>query len=245
MLDMIIDDIDRLTIQSINAKTDNSKILVPMAMLTIDELKRLLSEEEKRIIDWLFRLKFDLSNYNLPYIGLDEPTKDLIEIKSGADNHNLNNLMPVAISAHVSSPVFDSFNKLNESMSLSIGRTIIIESGYRSPACQALAFFRHLEIFSFDLNQTLRVVALPGYSQHGDIINTAIDVGLEVDVSEQAEECPFQDTFEYGWLANNANRFNFVLPYSENNGYGIIFEPWHWRYLKKKIDDRTDLGVLY
>lgn len=72
------------------------------------------------------------------------------------------------------------------------------------------------------------IVARPGTSEH--------NTGLAVDIvtpSFQRLIAAFAETDTAKWLAANAHRFGFVLryPHDKQDITGIIFEPWHFRYV--------------
>ena len=67
------------------------------------------------------------------------------------------------------------------------------------------------------------VILPPGTSEH--------NLGLCMDV------CNVYDSFvnqkEYTWLTENAYKYGFILRYpkGKEDVTGIVFEPWHWRYV--------------
>ncbi len=67
------------------------------------------------------------------------------------------------------------------------------------------------------------VVAVPGTSEH--------NLGLAVDFNSVEET--FEGTPQYLWLRANAEQFGFVLRYPKDKQSvtGIIYEPWHYRYV--------------
>ena len=75
------------------------------------------------------------------------------------------------------------------------------------------------------LEQITRASALPGYSEHHT--GRAIDIGTPG--SEPLSE-EFEKTPAYAWLTRRANEFGFSLSYPRGNSWGIMFEPWHWRF---------------
>ena len=111
-----------------------------------------------------------------------------------------------------------------------INSRLMVESGYRSPAHQAITFLTYLEKFAFDIKYVASGVALPGYSQHGDPINTAIDVINQGGIPTDEEPELFAHTPEYQWLLDRAADFDFHLSYPKRNEFGVKFEPWHWQY---------------
>ncbi len=67
------------------------------------------------------------------------------------------------------------------------------------------------------------VVAVPGTSDHG--------LGLAVDFNYLSPK--YENTKELTWLRNNAEEYGFVMRYPKNkeNVTGVIYEPWHYRYV--------------
>lgn len=70
-----------------------------------------------------------------------------------------------------------------------------------------------------------------GYSENG--------AGLSVDIVSASSG--FASTDEYKWLVNNAHKYGFVLRYPEDKTdiTGMIYQPWHWRYVG--IDVATEM----
>ena len=72
--------------------------------------------------------------------------------------------------------------------------------------------------------------ARPGFSEH--------QTGLVIDVDNfKLGYEQFESTKEFEWMQNNAYKYGFILRYPENkeNITGYIYEPWHYRYVGKKI----------
>ncbi|MDR0974911.1 MAG: M15 family metallopeptidase [Ruminococcus sp.] len=75
----------------------------------------------------------------------------------------------------------------------------------------------------------LESVALPGHSEH--------NAGLAADIMTPSytsmEDDGFKNTEEYEWLSKNAAKYGFILRYPEGkqNVTGIIYEPWHYRFV--------------
>ena len=72
------------------------------------------------------------------------------------------------------------------------------------------------------------VVAYPGTSEH--------QLGLAVDIvatDYQILDDKQADTQEAMWLRENCSRYGFILRYPEDKSEwtGVIFEPWHFRYV--------------
>lgn len=63
--------------------------------------------------------------------------------------------------------------------------------------------------------------------------------GLSVDIISAS--AGFASTDEYKWLTQNAFKYGFVLRYPDDKTdvTGMIFQPWHWRYVG--IDAATEM----
>ncbi|MBQ7860248.1 MAG: M15 family metallopeptidase, partial [Faecalibacterium sp.] len=72
------------------------------------------------------------------------------------------------------------------------------------------------------------VVTPPGCSEH--------NCGLAADINSPEYyplEEPFKNTKAYAWLCAHAEEYGFILRYPKDKEdiTGIIYEPWHWRYV--------------
>ena len=67
------------------------------------------------------------------------------------------------------------------------------------------------------------VVAAPGTSEH--------HTGLAIDFN--SVEDSFENTEQFKWLKKNAEDYGFVLRYPKGKEdiTGVIYEPWHWRFV--------------
>ncbi len=115
------------------------------------------------------------------------------------------------------------------------GVSLILQSGYRDYAYQQGLFERRTQKFLDEgysqaeaeaAAQT--IVAKPGCSEH--------QTGLAADiVTEQytALDSGFAKTDAYAWLVRYAPDYGFILRYPEERqaATGIVWEPWHWRYV--------------
>ena len=99
-------------------------------------------------------------------------------------------------------------------------------SGYRSHDYQ-LGIFERKRARGIELAQILEVNAAPGFSEHhsGD----ALDIGTP---GEPPAEESFEATSAFDWLRRHAARSGFAMSYPRGNPHGIVYEPWHWRYLR-------------
>ncbi len=104
-------------------------------------------------------------------------------------------------------------------------------SAYRSYERQKNNYNHLTETYMADYNlsreeaakKAATVILPPGTSEH--------NLGLCMDI------CNVYDSFvnqkEYTWLTENAYRYGFILRYpkGKEDVTGIVFEPWHWRYV--------------
>ncbi len=76
---------------------------------------------------------------------------------------------------------------------------------------------------------TLAEVALPGESEH--------NAGLALDIMSEEytsmEDDGFEDTEAFRWLDKHAHEYGFILRYPKGKQEitGIIYEPWHYRFV--------------
>lgn len=115
------------------------------------------------------------------------------------------------------------------------GVSIKCQSGFRDIEYQTGLFERKVErLMRTGLTeeearkQAATVVAVPGTSEHHT--GLAIDFTTE-GMSSLTEE--FAKTKAFAWLMENGYKYGFIMRYPEDKMHitGIIYEPWHWRYV--------------
>lgn len=104
-------------------------------------------------------------------------------------------------------------------------------SGYRSYAHQEWNYNNLTEVYmnQFGLNRAAAakkaatVILPPGTSEH--------NLGLAMDICNTLSS--FENTSEYAWLCKNAHKYGFILRYpkKDTKTTGVMFEPWHWRFV--------------
>lgn len=199
-----------------------------LATLTFKQLYALITTKEAKIIRQLLVLKPKGLGFLGPFVSMDEPPSNLISIKD--QKYIRDEEEKIIVNQYLPAEALRVFQQLADALRKDIGSTLMVESGYRSPACQAITFLTYLEMNNFNIKMTTTRVALPGYSQHGDPYNTAVDVINQDGIPTDENPLEFEKTKEYNWLSKNAQRFNFYLSYPRDNNQGVKFEPWHWRY---------------
>ncbi|MFN9165469.1 MAG: D-alanyl-D-alanine carboxypeptidase family protein, partial [Pseudanabaena sp.] len=51
----------------------------------------------------------------------------------------------------------------------------------------------------------------------------------------------FEKTPAFQWLQNNAAKYGFEMSFPPNNPQGVMYEPWHWRF----VGDDDSLATFY
>ena len=76
------------------------------------------------------------------------------------------------------------------------------------------------------------VVKRPGQSEHNT--GLAVDVGGSGNYSLSQD---FENTASFKWLYENCADYGFILrfPKGKEDVTGVIYEPWHYRYVGKKV----------
>jgi D-alanyl-D-alanine carboxypeptidase len=102
--------------------------------------------------------------------------------------------------------------------------SLIMISAFRSFSYQADLIRRKVS-FGQSVNEVLAILAPPGCSEHHT--GMACDIGT-MGCAPAEEE--FENTAAFEWLQANAINFGFSLSFPRDNGFGYIYEPWHWRF---------------
>lgn len=128
------------------------------------------------------------------------------------------------------------------------GLHIVVCSAYRSVQRQEQVFGDSMKdrvkagmSYWEAYEETVLNVAKPGTSEHA--------LGLALDlISNQYEELDERQetTAEARWLEENCAKYGFILRYppEKTNITGIIYEPWHYRYVGKEHAKKImELGI--
>lgn len=87
------------------------------------------------------------------------------------------------------------------------------------------------------------IVAKPGYSEH--------NTGLAADIVSQDYQIlddGFENTAQFEWLSQHAAEYGFILRYPKDKQdiTGIIYEPWHYRYVGKEYAQQiSESGLCF
>ena len=106
------------------------------------------------------------------------------------------------------------------------GLGLVINSSYRSYQDQENICNTFKDLYGE--GYVTKYVALPGFSEH--------QTGLAFDIGSTSSKI-FAESKEYEWMKENAYKYGFILRFTRSNAYitGFRSEPWHYRYVGKKI----------
>ena len=105
-----------------------------------------------------------------------------------------------------------------------------LASGYRCYNEQS--YLLSLKVQQVGYDQAVTIVAPPGTSEH--------QTGLCVDITDynrEYKDSSLEQTATYQWLAAHCTEYGFIVRYpasksgSADSVTGIIYEPWHFRYV--------------
>jgi D-alanyl-D-alanine carboxypeptidase len=104
------------------------------------------------------------------------------------------------------------------------GIAIVVLSGFRGVERQKALIEAKLSTGQA-IDEILKTVAAPGYSEH----HTGRAVDIAVPEQPTLTEA-FAETAAYQWLVSNGPTYGFSLSYPKGNPHGMSFEPWHWLF---------------
>ena len=106
------------------------------------------------------------------------------------------------------------------------GLSVFLSSGYRSYDTQSYLFNRKAAQYGEEVAET--IVARPGTSEH--------QTGLCCDITDRYYEMKdesLENTALYQWMSGHCHEYGFIVrfPKGREDVTGIIYEPWHFRYV--------------
>ncbi len=168
--------------------------------------------------------EFDKSSWNLLLINKQHPVPDDYTFTLGTIKGNMK------CDERIIEPLAQMFKAAADD-----GINLEVRSPYRDISRQEYLFDRKMKNY---INQgysyidaykeSSAVVTVPGASEH--------QIGISLDITSDTYSMlneGFEDTDAGRWLRDNSYKYGFILRYPKGKEdiTGIIYEPWHFRYV--------------
>lgn len=106
------------------------------------------------------------------------------------------------------------------------GLSVYLSSGYRSYDEQNYLYQR--KVAQYGETEAAKIVAPPGTSEH--------QTGLACDITDKyyaMKDSSLEKTALYQWMSQHCQEYGFIVRYPKDKEdvTGIIYEPWHFRYV--------------
>lgn len=112
--------------------------------------------------------------------------------------------------------------------------TLILSSAYRSQEYQDGLFQKKVNSDpSYGQNPFEEPVSVMPWNKSEHVTGMALDITVWEHLDLQED---FAQTEEYQWLIHNCWQYGFILRYPEDKEHitGVVYEPWHFRYVGKE-----------
>ncbi len=199
-----------------------------LATLNFDELYAPLMESERVFVRQFQKFDPIKAGLETTWHGIADGQIELTAVQK--QTFRKKGLPTVLPTQYVPTEVYHAYQVMMQAMEKDIGKKLYIESGYRSSAYQLYLFISYLQKHEYSVRETAHWNAFPGYSEHGDPKNQALDFINEEGISGENNPEAFAVLPEYRWLFQHAASYRFKLSFPKKNPKGIGFEPWHWHY---------------
>ena len=111
------------------------------------------------------------------------------------------------------------------------GLSVYLSSAYRDYANQSYLYNRKVEQDAGDEATAATIAAPPGTSEH----HTALTCD-STDQYYELKNSSLEDTALFQWMSQHCQEYGFIVRYPKDKEdvTGIIYEPWHFRYVGKE-----------
>ncbi len=111
------------------------------------------------------------------------------------------------------------------------GYSVVVNSSYRDYNTQKYLYERKVAQYGGDRAVAATIVAPPGTSEH--------QTGLCADIADQfysTKDRSLENTALFKWMKEHCAEYGFILRYPDGKQdvTGIMYEPWHFRYVGKE-----------
>ncbi len=199
-----------------------------LATLNFEELYQPLDENERALVGEFHHFDPIASGMKTTWHGIADGRVPLTAVRGQAIRKDGK---PFTVPTQYAPPeVYEAYQTMMRAMRKDLGKQLYIESGYRSSAYQLYLFIAYLQNHDYSVRETAHWNSFPGYSEHGDPRNQALDFINEDGISGENNPEAFAVLPEYRWLNEHAAKYEFKLSFPKKDPKGTGFEPWHWRY---------------
>lgn len=200
-----------------------------LATLSFDELYALLSDDERAFVREFQTFDPIQAGIQTRWQGIADGDVELVAVQNQVlQKDGQPFILPTQ---YVPPKVYRAYEEMMQAMQRDLGKRLYIESAYRSSAYQLYLFLFYMKNHDYSVRRTAYWNAFPGYSEHGNPENQALDFINEEAINGEDDPEEFAVLEEYRWLLENAPGFGFELSFPKKDSQGIGFEPWHWRYV--------------
>ncbi len=210
----------------VKSKNSNHKEEVAGLKKEITQLQEELEVKNKKIPDAAEQLVSNEDDWCLALVNQDHPL----------DEEYVPTLVELIDDLEVDERIVDDAKQMLEDAE-DAGLEMVVCSAYRSYKKQRENFNDDMETWVNSgytmleaYETTSKSIAVPGYSEHS--MGLALDI---VSKSYQELDEEQEDTEEAQWLKEHCWEYGFILryPVKATDITGIIYEPWHYRYVGK------------
>ena len=207
-----------------------------LATLSFEELYTPLSQEDREFVRWFQHFDPVQAGINTRWHGIADGLVKLTAV-SGQKVRKGGQAFVIP-TQYVPPKVFKAYQRMMSAMNKDLGKRLYIESAYRSSAYQLYLFLFFLQNHDYSIRETAHWNAFPGYSEHGNPEQQALDFMNEEGITGEGDPEEFARLPEYAWLLEHGPSYGFELSFPKQDVQGIGFEPWHWRYVGRKAQRR-------
>ena len=226
--------------QALNPFVDERKKLGSAPLITFEELYARLTPEQVAFLEEFRAVDPKALAGSSRRLPLPAPADRFVRLDRQLV---LRDGKPVLLDAqYLPEQAFSAYQRMMAAMERDLGRRLLVESGYRSPAYQLYLFLFYMPKHQQSVRETNRHVALPGCSEHGSPSYQAIDFITPEGINGEDRPEEFEELQEYGWLHARAHEFGFFLSYPR--GGDSAFEPWHWHWELTTGGERSTFGTI-
>lgn len=204
---------------------DNNEISSVISTQSVSSKQENASSAQSDVVTSDTSVKIDVNSWELRLVNSKNRLEEDFSVKTATIKNEFSAYESLKFDARAIDSLHAMFAAAKQD-----GITLSVISSYRTVARQTTLYQNKINYYldkgyekSEAEKEAATVVAIPGTSEH--------NLGLAVDINSVEQN--FDETKEYRWLEKNAEKYGFVLRYpkAKEEITGIIYEPWHYRYV--------------